>query len=107
MLPRPSEPRALWADIRVFARERGSHRWIAAGVAIAMPAILVFMFFYDSAHGGDLGPQIVYVQSWPANCTDARIKADQKKDQAERDAARKERQREFERLGKAMERFGI
>jgi hypothetical protein len=107
MLPRPSGPRALWADIRAFTRERSRHQWIAAAIAIAMPSIIVFMFFYDSAHGAPSGPQIIYVESWPANRTDAQIKADQKKDQAAMDAARKERQREFQRLDKALGRLGI
>jgi len=107
MLPRPSGPRALWADIRAFARERSRHQWIAAAFAITMPLIIVFMFFYDSAHGGPPGAQIIYVESWPATRTDAQIKSDQKKDQGAMAAARKERQREFQRLGKAMDRFGI
>jgi hypothetical protein len=107
MLPRPSGPRALWADIRAFARERSRHQWAAAGFAVAMPMILVFLFLYDGAHGPPQDPQILFVESWPANRTDAQIKADQKKDQAAMNAARKERQREFQRLDKALGRFGI
>jgi hypothetical protein len=107
MLPSPSGPRALLADLRAFSRERSRHQWIAAGLAVTMPLAIIFMFFYDSAHGPRQGPQIIYAESWPANRSDAQIKADQKKDQARRDAAIRERQRAFQRLNKALGRFGV
>lgn len=107
MLPRPSGPRALLADVRAFARERSRHQWIAAFFAVVMPLIIVFMFLYDSAHGVQPGPQIIYAESWPASRTDAQIKADQKRDQARREAGMKERQREFRKLDKALDRLGI
>jgi hypothetical protein len=107
MLPRFPRPRELLADLRAFARERSRHQWIAGGFAIAMPLIIVFMFLYDSSHGLGQGPQIIYAESWPADRSDAQIKADQKKDQARREAAIKERQRAFQRLNKALGRFGV
>jgi hypothetical protein len=107
MLPRPSGPRALLADIRAFTRERSRHQWIAAGIAVAMPLTIIFMFLYDGTHGVQPGPQIIYVESWPANRTDAQIKADQKKDQVRRQTAIRERQRAYQRLNKALGRFGV
>jgi hypothetical protein len=107
MLPRPSGPRALLADLRAFARERSRHQWIAAGVAVAMPLTIIFMFLYDGYHGVQPGPQVIYAESWPANRSDAQIKADQKKDQARRQAEARERQRAYQRLNKALGRFGV
>jgi hypothetical protein len=47
------------------------------------------------------------VQSWPASRTDAQIVADQKRDQALREAAQRERQREFRKVDKDLDRLGI
>jgi hypothetical protein len=105
--PRPATPKALWADIRAFAAQRSRYQWAGMAVAIVMPLVIVAGFFYDSTHGVQDGPQIIYVQSWPANRTDAQIVADQKKDQAQREAAQRERQAEFQRLGDQMNRLGI
>src|SRR5207244_12972350 len=107
MLPPLSGPRALWADLKAFTRERSRHQWIAAGFAVTMPLVIVLMFLHDSSHGVQPPPQIIYAESWPASRTDAQIKAEQKTDQARRDAARAERQREFRKLDKALDRLGI
>jgi hypothetical protein len=48
--------------------------------------------------------EVTVVDIYPANRTDAQIRADQLKDQAAKEAAQKERQRQFQKLGK---RFGI
>jgi hypothetical protein len=105
--PRPAAPKALWADIRAFAAERSPYHWGGLAVALLMPALIIAGFWHDSAHGVQPGPQLIYVQSWPANRTDAQIKADQKRDQARRDAALKERQRQFRKLDKDLDRLGI
>jgi hypothetical protein len=105
--PRPAGPRALFADIREFTRQRSQVQWIGAVVAVVMPLLIIAGFYYDSSHGIAPGPQLIYVESWPANRTDAQIKADQKRDQARRDAAMKERQRQFRKLDKDLEKIGI
>jgi hypothetical protein len=105
--PRPAGPRALIADIREFTRQRSRVQWVGALVAIAMPLLIIAGFYHDSSHGIAPGPQLIYVDSWPANRTDAQIKADQKRDQAKRDAAVKERQRQFRKLDKELEKIGI
>ena len=43
-------------------------------------------------------PQIIYADLYSSNRTDAEIIADQKKDQAAKEAAQKERQRQFQKL---------
>jgi hypothetical protein len=105
--PRPAAPKALWADIRAFAAQRSPYQWGGLAVAIVMPALIIAGFWHDSSHGVQPGPELIYVQSWPANRTDAQIEADQKRDQAQRAAAMKERQQEFRKLDKAMQRLGI
>ncbi|MFL6858191.1 MAG: hypothetical protein ACJ8EB_09840 [Allosphingosinicella sp.] len=105
--PRPAGPRALVADIRAFARERSRVQWLGAFVAILMPILIVAGFYHDSSHGIAPGPQLIYVQSWPASRTDAQIKADQVKDQAKREAMMKERQNQFRKVEKDLEKIGI
>jgi hypothetical protein len=106
-LPRPASPRVLWADIRAFAGERRPHQWVAMAFALMMPIVIVIIFMIDGRTNIAPGAEIIYVESYPANRTDAQIIADQKKDQAKREAAQKERQRQWQKLDKRMERLGI
>ena len=106
-LPRPSSPRAVWADLRAFAAERRPHHWAAAGLALAMPVFLIVLFLVDGRTNTAPPAQIVYVKSWPANRTDAEIIAEQKIDQARREKARKEHQEQFKKLDDKLERLGI
>ena len=106
-LPRPSSPKALIADLKAFASQRSPHHWVAAGLAILMPAALVVLFVKDGKTNIAPGPQLIYAQSWSAERTDEEIKADQIKHQAEREAKQKERQRQYQKLEKSMEKLGI
>lgn len=106
-LPRPASPRALWADIRAFTSERRPHHWVALAIAIAMPVAIVLLFDLDGRTNIMPGPQLIYVESWPANRTDDEIKAEQKIDQAARDKAMKERQEMFKRHDEQLERLGL
>ncbi len=106
-LPRPSSPRVLLADLRAFAAERSRHQWIAAFFAVAMPIGIIVAFLIDGRTNMAPRPQIYFVDSWSAKRTDAEIIADQKVDQARREKAMKERQRQFQKLDKDLERLGI
>jgi len=106
-LPRPASPRALWADIRAFTAERAPHQWVALALALAMPVAIIYLFVLDGRTNILPGPQLIYVESWPADRSDAQIKAEQKIDQAARDKARKERQEQFKKLDEKLERLGI
>ena len=75
--------------------------------AAIMPIAIVVIFAIDGRTNIAPGAQIIYVESYPANRTDAEIIADQKKDQAAREARLKERQRQFQKLDKRMERLGL
>jgi len=96
-LPRPASPKALFADIRALIAQRSRHQWLAAGLAVLIPVFFIFAFVNETAKQVP-GEQVVYAKSWNANRTDEEIKADQKKAQAEKDAAAKERQRQFQKL---------
>jgi hypothetical protein len=101
-LPRPASPRALWSDLRAFARERSRHQMVAAGLAILMPVVIVIGFYFDAQTNILPGEQIIYVENWPANRTDEEIKAQQKIDQENKEKALAERQRQYKELEKRL-----
>lgn len=100
MFPRPSSPLAAWRDLKGFIAQQQRHKIVFAAIAIAMPCLIVLGFYVDS----NIKPeaQIIYVQSWPADRTDAQIKAQQKIDQAKRDKEAAERQRQYQELEKKL-----
>ena len=76
-------------------------------MAVIMPVAIVVIFTLDTRTNIDPPAQIIYVEQWPANRTDAEIKAQQAKDKARTDALKKERQRQFQKVEKDLERIGI
>jgi hypothetical protein len=99
-MPRPASPRALIADLRAFTAGRSRVQWFAAAMAVVMPLTIIVLFVLDSKQNISPGPELIMVNSWPATRTDAEIIADQKKDQAEREAAKKADQEQFNQLAK-------
>src|SRR3712207_2073613 len=91
-IPRPVGPRAALADLRNVMRQRSREQVVGAALALLITAIIVVEFLVDSKINTAPPPQVVYVESWSANRTDAEIVAEQKKDQAEQEAAIKARQ---------------
>jgi hypothetical protein len=100
--PRPVGPRAALNDLRAFMRQRSREQVIGALLAVLVTTIIVIEFLVDAKINTAPPPQIVYAQSWSANRSDAEIIADQKKDQAAKDAAAKEKQRQFQKLEKQL-----
>lgn len=96
--PQPSSPRAAWADLKAFLRQRSREQVIGGSLALLVTAIIVIEFIVDSNMGTGPTAQIIYAESWPANRSDAEIIADQKKDEAKRQAALEERKRQFQKL---------
>ena len=100
--PSPVSPRAALADFRAFLRHREREHWIGAALAVLVTIIIIIEFFVDSQINTAPPPRLVYVEQWKADRTDAQIIADQKKHQAEKEAAAKERQRQFQELEKQL-----
>ena len=96
--PRPSNPLAAFRDLAAFMRQRSREQVIGGALAFLVTAIIVIEFLVDSKINTAPPPQVVYVDLYPSNRTDAEIVADQKKDQAKRDALKLEKQRQFQRL---------
>lgn len=100
--PKPVGPRAAIDDLRAFMRQRSREQVIGALLAILVTSIIVIEFMVDSKIGTAPPPRVVYANSWPTSRTDAEIVAQQKVDQAKRDAAQKEKQRQFQKLEKQL-----
>jgi hypothetical protein len=106
-LPRPASPRALWADIRAFTAQRSAVQWWAAAFAVTMPVAIIVLFVTDTRTNIQPRAQIVYVESWRTDRTDAEIIADQKRDQAKREKRAREQQEQFKKLDERLERIGL
>lgn len=99
-IPRPVGPFAAIRDLAAHMRHSSREQRIGGALAILVTAIIVIEFLVDSKIGTAPPPQVTYVELYPSNRTDAEIVAEQKKDQAAKDAAAKEKQRQFQQLEK-------
>jgi hypothetical protein len=106
-LPRPARPRALWNDMRAFWNQRPRHQYWAATLAVLIPIAIIVSFYADSYTNVRPRQTITYIDSWPANRTDAEIKAKQKADREERQRREEERQRQFQRIDDRLKQLGI
>ena len=104
ILPPMVGPRAALKDLTAFLRQRSREQMIAAALAVLVTIIIVIIFFVDSKINTAPPPQIVYVESYGPDRTDADIVADQKKASEDRRKAEQARQQEFKKLEK---KFGI
>lgn len=98
--PRPSSPTGALRDLIAFMRQRSREQVIGACLALLVTAIIVIEFVVDSNSVAKPEPQVVEVQLYAPNRTDAEIAADQKKDQAAKEAAKKADQEQFKQLAK-------
>jgi hypothetical protein len=101
-IPTPSSPRAAFRDLVAFIRQREREHIIGAALAVLVTAIIVIEFIVDAKIGTAPPPQIVEVELYPSNRTDAEIVADQKKDQAAMEAAKKAQREDFQKLAKRL-----
>jgi hypothetical protein len=102
VLPPVYRPSVALKDLMAFLRQRSREQVIGATLAVLVTIIIVIIFFVDSKINTAPPPQVVYVDLYNSNRTDAEIIADQKKDQAEKEALAKERQRQFQELEKKL-----
>lgn len=100
--PRPVGPIAALRDLAAFMRQRSREQLVGGALAVLVTTIIVILFLVDAKINTGPGEEIVHVSSWPASRTDAEIIAQQKRDQAALDAARKQRQEQFRKLEKDL-----
>lgn len=112
-LARFSPLRAL-RDLRMYLATRQPYELWFMMAALVLTAGVLFIFIKDSAIAPVYRPNIIYVQQWRADRTDAEIRAQQKIDQAKRDVEdaefkkqQAERQAEFKRLDDKLKSVGL
>jgi hypothetical protein len=102
ILPPMSRPSVAMRDLMAFLRQRSREQVIGACLAVLVTTIIVIVFLVDSKINTAPPARVVYVELYDANRTDAEIIADQKKDQAKREAYAKEKRRQFQELEKKL-----
>ncbi|MFT3977148.1 MAG: hypothetical protein QM688_08570 [Sphingomonas bacterium] len=110
---RMSPLRAL-RDLRLFLHQRQPHELLFLVLALLITGFFIFAFIKDSHVEKVYKPDIIYVQQWRLDRTEAEIRAQQKIDQAqkEKDEAAQEKEQaktraEFKRLDDKLKRWGI
>ena len=83
-------------------RQRSREQRIGAALSILVTLIIVIVFFVDSKINTAPPPQIVYIENYGPDRTDADIIADQKKASADRKRAEEARRKEFQKLQKEL-----
>ena len=104
ILPPTVGPRAALKDLTAFLRQRSREQVIGASLAVLVTVIIVIVFFVDSKINTAPPPQIVYVENYGPDRTDADIIRDQQKASEERRKAEELRRQEYQKLQK---QFGI
>jgi hypothetical protein len=73
---KPANIQGAFGDFWTYIREDRPHRWPAWGLAITIPGVILW-FMADALRPPPVtGPQIIYVQSWPADRSDYDIRRD-------------------------------
>lgn len=112
-LARFSPIRAI-LDLRRYLATRKPYELWFMMAALVLTGAVIAAFVKDSSIAPVYRPNIIYVQQWRADRTDAEIRAQQKIDQAKKDAdeaeLRKEQaktQAEFKRLDDKLKSYGF
>lgn len=104
IFPRPVSPKRAWSDLREYLAEGRRHKLLFLVLAVAATWAIVWGFLLDSKTNTMPGRQIIYIQNWSADRTEADIIARQKEDLLKRQAAIKRKQEDFR---KVADQFGI
>ena len=99
------QPKGAWADLRDFLGRRRPHQFGFAALSLTLTAVTLWAFWHDSRFEKEYHRDIVYVQQWRLDRTDAEIVAQQKIDgpidarrKAAEEAQRAKRRAEFQRI---------
>ncbi|UYY57254.1 V-type proton ATPase subunit G [Sphingomonas sp. S2-65] len=101
-------------DLRRYLAGRPAYEIWFLMLAMALTLVVIWAFVKDSNIAVPYKRNIIYVESWPLSRTDAEIRAQQKIDQAKKEAQlaelekkRKQRQEEFKRVDESLKKWGI
>lgn len=99
------QPKGAWADLRDFLGRRRPHQLGFAALSVTLTLVTLWAFWHDSRFEKEYHRDIVYVQQWRLDRTDAQIVAQQKIDgpidarrKAEEARRREENRLKFQRM---------
>ena len=101
-------------DLRFFLHQRQPYELIFLVISILVTGLILIGFVKDSAIEKEYRPEIVYVQQWRLDRTDAQIRAQQaidapikQKQLDEQKRAQEERRAEFQKIDDKLEKWGL
>ncbi|MGE7206372.1 hypothetical protein ACQKJZ_11905 [Sphingomonas sp. NPDC019816] len=101
-------------DLRVFLSQRHPVELVFLMVAVGITGFFIYAFARDDYVPVPYKPDIIYVEQWRADRSEAEILAQQKIDYvkkkerlAEEKAAKEQRQAEFKKVDDALTKWGI
>ena len=107
-------PRRAFLDLRDFLSRRRPHQLVFATLAVAVTGLFVFEIAHDSHYVVEYHPNIIYVQQWRADRSEAEILAQQKIDQVARDKrdaeikrAEDAQQAAYKRIDDSLKKYGF
>ena len=107
-------PLRAYRDLRFFLSERQPYELGFLALALAITGFFVYAFARDSRVEPVYKPNIVYVQQWRLDRTDAQIRAQQVVDEADRQkrlavqkAEQDEKRAAYQRLDNQLNKWGI
>lgn len=107
-------PRRAYLDLRDFLSRRRPHQLVFATAAVAFTGLAVFEIAHDAHYVSEYHPNIIYVQQWRADRSEADILAQQKIDKIaddERDAkiqaALDKQQAAYKRIDDGLKKYGL
>ena len=107
-------PTRAYKDLRLFFEDRGPIELGFLVLAMAITLTVLWAVVHDSRTEQVYRPDIIYVEQYTLNRTDAEIAAQQKVDQVARDKRmaeirqkQAERQASFKRLDDKLKRYGF
>ena len=105
IFPRPVSPKSAASDFWSYFIENRPHKWPLLGVAAALTFCIMWLFQADSqVNTTPRQNQIIYVQNWAPDRSDADIIRDQIKELAAREKAIESKQKDMQ---KVADLFGV
>ncbi|MCF8708867.1 hypothetical protein [Rhizorhapis sp. SPR117] len=102
IFPRPVSPKRAWIDLRDYFLQGRRHKVLFLLLSVAATWAIVWAFLIDAKTNIMPGPQIIYVQNWKADRSDADIIAQQKLDLERRIVVTKAKQAQFRKAADAL-----
>lgn len=105
IFPRPVSPKSALSDFWSYFSAQRAHKWPLLGLSAAITYVIVWAFVIDAnTNTMPTQNQIIYIENWAANRSDATIILQQKMELAKRESIIEKKQKEMQGVADV---FGI